>query len=161
MSAVVEAVSDAFESVGDFVGDAVEFVGDIGETVVQAATDVVDFVADTAVSVVEGAINDPIGTIAKIAAVATQQYYLLPVITATSVVANGGDIEDALTGAALSYATQGMTYGIAEGLADTAFGQALAEVGQSTGIESLPSAVARGLGSAATQTAAGIVKVKT
>lgn len=33
MSAVVEAVSGAFEAVGDFVGDAVEFIGDIGETV--------------------------------------------------------------------------------------------------------------------------------
>ena len=135
MSAVVEAVSDVFESVGDVVSDAVEFVGDIGETVVQAAGDVVDFVADTASSVVQSAVDDPLGTIAKVAAVATQQYYLLPVISATQVVAHGGSIENALTSAAVSYATQGLTYGIGEGLADTAFGQALAEVGQSTGID--------------------------
>jgi hypothetical protein len=38
-----------------------------------------------------------------VAAIATQQYYLLPAISAGKVVANGGDLDDALKAAAITY----------------------------------------------------------
>jgi hypothetical protein len=151
MSAVVEAVSDV-------VGGAFEAVGDIVESVADAAGDVLQFVGDTVGKVVETAVNDPIGTIAKVAAVATGQFELLPVISAVDVVAHGGNIEQALTSAAVSYIAPEVGGAIGSELADTAFGQALADIGESTGIESLPAAVNRGLGTAVTQTGAGILQ---
>jgi hypothetical protein len=150
MSAVVEAIGNA-------VGDVVEFVGDVGETVVQAAGDVVEVVGDVAEGVVQGAIDDPLGTIAKVGT-AIYAPYLLPVVSAGVVVANGGDIEDALIAGATSYVTQGITSGIETGLADTAFGEFLGEVAQSTGIEALPQIASRGIGQAVAGTASGLAQ---
>jgi hypothetical protein len=149
------AVADVVE---DVVGGVVNAVGDVAEAVVHAAGDVVQAVGDTATKVVETAVNDPIGTIAKVAAVATGQFELLPVISAVDVVAHGGNLEQALTSAAVSYVAPQVGGAIGSELADTAFGQALTDIGTNTGIESLPSAVYRGLGSAATQTAAGVLQ---
>jgi len=64
----------------------------------------VDAVGSAVSNVVDNALKDPIGTIAKVAAVATGQFELLPVISAVDVVANGGSLEDAAKSAALSYA---------------------------------------------------------
>jgi len=150
MSAVVEAIGNA-------VGDVVEFVGDVGETVVQAAGDVVEAVGDVAEGVVQGAVEDPLGTIAKVGT-AIYAPYLLPVVSAGVVVANGGDIEDALIAGATSYVTQGITSGIETGLADTAFGEFLGEVAQSTGIEALPQIASRGIGQAVAGTASGLAQ---
>jgi hypothetical protein len=150
MSAVVEAIGNA-------VGDVVEFVGDVGETVVQAAGDVVEVVGDVAEGVVQGAVEDPLGTIAKVGT-AIYAPYLLPVVTAGVVVANGGDIDDALKAGAISWATQGITSGIETGLADTAFGEFLGEVAQSTGIEALPQIASRGIGQAVAGTASGLAQ---
>lgn len=72
--------------------------------VVDAIGDAVSFVADAAENVVQGALNDPIGTIAKVAAVSTGQFELLPVISAGSTLANGGDLTDAIKSGAISYA---------------------------------------------------------
>jgi hypothetical protein len=72
--------------------------------VVNAIGDAVSFVADTAGKVVEGALNDPIGTMAKVAAVATGQFELLPVISAADTLAHGGDLGDALKSGAVTYA---------------------------------------------------------
>jgi len=154
MSAVVEAVSDVFEGVGDIV----ESVGDVAGDVVEAAGDVVQSVGKVVENTVQNALDDPVATIAKVAAVATQQYYLLPAISATSVIAHGGDIGQALTSAAVSYVAPELGGAIGTELADTAFGQALTEIGAETGIENLLPAVSRGLGSAATQTAAGVLQ---
>jgi hypothetical protein len=149
------AAADVVENV---VGGVVDAVGDVAQAVVDTAGSVVKAVGDTVSKVVETAVNDPIGTIAKVAAVATGQFELLPVISAVDVVAHGGDLGQALTSAAVSYAAPVVGGAIGAELADTAFGQALADIGESTGIESLPAAVNRGLGTAATQTAAGIVQ---
>ena len=150
MSAVVEAVADIFEPV-------VEFVGDVAETVVDAASDVVTFVGDTAEAVVQGAIDDPLGTIAKIGT-AIYAPYLLPVVNAGVVVANGGSIEQALTSAAIAYVAPTVGGEISSAMDGTWVGDALASASEATGIENLPSAVARGAGSATTQTAAGILQ---
>lgn len=150
MSAVVEAVEDVFEPV-------VEFIGDVAETVVEAASDVVTFVADTAESVVQGALDDPIGTIAKIGT-AIYAPYLLPVVSAVDVVAHGGDIGDALTSAAMSYVGSAVGGELAGSMSGTWVGDALASASEATGIESLATDVARGAGTAATQTASGLLQ---
>ena len=150
MSAVVEAVVGA-------VSDVAEFVGDIGETVVEAAGDVVDTVGDVAQGVVQGAIEDPLGTIAKVGT-AIYAPYLLPVVTAGHVVANGGDIGEALQAGAISWATQGITQGISDYIPTTEFGGYLADAAQATGLEALPQAVVRGLATTAGQTAAGVAQ---
>lgn len=114
MSAVVEAIGDVFEAVGDAVGDVVEGIGDVVESVVENVVEpVFEVVADT----VESALENPIGTIARVAAVATGQFHLLPVIGAAEVAANGGDIGDMMKSAAISYVA----------------GQAASSVGQLTG----------------------------
>lgn len=150
MSAVVEAVVGA-------VSDVVEFVGDVGETVVEAAADVVEVVGDVAEGVVQGAVDDPLGTIAKVGT-AIYAPYLLPVVTAGHVVANGGDIGEALQSGAISWATQGITQGLSDYLPTTEVGGYLADAAAATGIEALPQAVVRGLATTAGQTAAGVAQ---
>jgi len=150
MSAVVEAVVGA-------VSDVAEFVGDIGETVVQAAGDVVDVVGDVAEGVVQGAVDDPLGTIVKVGT-AIYAPYLLPVVTAGHVVANGGDIGEALQSGAISWATQGITQGLSDYIPTTEVGGYLADAAQATGIEALPQSVVRGLATTAGQTAAGVAQ---
>jgi hypothetical protein len=150
MSAVVEAVVGA-------VSDVAEFVGDIGETVVEAAADVVEVVGDVAEGVVQGAVEDPLGTIAKVGT-AIYAPYLLPVVVAGHVVANGGDIEEALTSGAISWATQGITQGLSDYIPTTEVGGYLADAAAATGIEALPQAVVRGLATTAGQTAAGVAQ---
>jgi hypothetical protein len=150
MSAVVEAVVGA-------VSDVVEFVGDVGETVVEAAADVVEVVGDVAEGVVQGAVEDPLGTIAKVGT-AIYAPYLLPVVTAGHVVANGGDIGEALQSGAISWATQGITQGLSDYLPTTEVGGYLADAAAATGIEALPQAVVRGLATTAGQTAAGVAQ---
>jgi hypothetical protein len=96
------------EAIGDAIGDVVEAVGDVAEAVVDVAVDVVEAVGDAVESTVEAAVNDPIGTIAKVAAVATGNAYLIPYISAASVVANGGNLEQALIAGGTAYVAQGV-----------------------------------------------------
>jgi hypothetical protein len=151
MGAVADAVSDV-------VGGVADAVGDVAQAVVDTAGSVVEAVGKTVEKVVDTAVNDPIGTIAKVAAVATGQFELLPAISAVDVVAHGGDLGQALESAAISYAAPAVGGAISSELADTAFGQAVANLGESTGIESLPNAVTRGLGTAATTTGAELLR---
>ena len=72
----------------------------------------------------QAAINDPIGTTLKVAAIATQQYWALPVISAGTVIANGGSIEQAAISAGISAAAMAVSAGISQGL-DTAFANEL------------------------------------
>jgi hypothetical protein len=77
-------VEDKVEDLGDAVEDAVEWIGD----------EIVDPVVDFAGDMIDAALDNPIKTIAQIAAIATQQYWLLPYIEGADVAAKGGDIED-------------------------------------------------------------------
>ena len=88
----------------DFVEDVGSAVGDVIETVGGAVVDVVDFVVediiepvvDTVGNVIQAALDDPIKTIAQIAAIATQQYWALPLIEGADVAIAGGDLGDVL-----------------------------------------------------------------
>ena len=86
MSVVVDIIEDLGDAVGDFIGDAVDFVGDV----------------------VEGALDDPIGTIATIAAVATGNAWAVPLINGANVAIQGGDLGDIVKSVAISYAAQGI-----------------------------------------------------
>ena len=85
------------EQVADFVLD------EIIEPVMDFATDIVD-----------AAMSDPIGTIAKIAAIATGQYYLLPYISVASVAIQGGDLGDIAKAAVIAYVAGEIGQGVAD-----------------------------------------------
>jgi hypothetical protein len=104
----IQLYGSVADSVGDFVGDVVGGAVDIVGDVVDVAVDVVEDVADTVVSTVETALDNPIATIATVAAAATGQAYLIPYINGANTLAQGGDFEDALKSAAVSYAAQGV-----------------------------------------------------
>ena len=111
---VFDPIGDAFDWAVDDVlgiedqilpalGDAADFVvggiEEIGEFVVDGLGDVADFVGDT----VEGFLDDPIGTLITIAAIAYPPLMpYLPLINAAKVGIEGGDFGDMLTSAAVS-----------------------------------------------------------
>lgn len=102
--------------VGDVVGGVVEGVGDVVEGVVDVAGDIVETVGETVVNTVEAAIDDPIKTIATVAAVATGNAYLIPYINAADVVADGGDLGDAAKAFGTAYVAQGVANYVAADL---------------------------------------------
>jgi len=110
MSAVVEAIGD----VGEAIGDAVESVGSIAESAVREVGKGAESLGREIGKVGQAAINDPVGTIAKVAAIATQQYWALPLISAGTVVANGGDLGQAAMAAGISYAAMYIAQGVSD-----------------------------------------------
>ena len=99
MSAVGRAVS----SVAKIVTRAVSGVGKVLTSVVKGVGKVISSVGKAVEGTSKMAIKDPIGTIAQIAAVASGQVWLLPVISAGQTIAAGGSLGDALKSAAISY----------------------------------------------------------
>lgn len=83
------AVSSVVDVVGDVVGGAVDIVSDAGS-----------WIDD---NVLQPALDDPIATAAKVAAVATGNPQLLPVISGAQTVAAGGDLGDVAKAAGTSY----------------------------------------------------------
>jgi hypothetical protein len=101
------AVADFVEDVADFAGDVIEFVGDVGQDIIDVAGEAISYVADNIEKTVKAALEDPIGTMISVAT-AVYAPYLLPVVSAGRVVANGGDLDDALKAAAITYVSQGV-----------------------------------------------------
>jgi len=100
VEAVGDIVGDVFEGVGDVVGDVFDAVGDAFEAVGDAIGDVGSWIDD---NVLQPMLNDPIKTIATIAAVATGNPQLVPYINAADAAAKGGSIEDIGKAYAISY----------------------------------------------------------
>ena len=86
MGGAVSAITDV---VGDVVGGAVDIVSDAGS-----------WIDD---NVLQPALDDPIATAAKIAAVSTGNAYLLPAISGAQAVAAGGDLGDVAKSVGTSY----------------------------------------------------------
>lgn len=105
-------------------GPALKSVGKTIESGVREIGKGVESVGREVGKVGEAAAKNPVGTIAKVAAIATGQAWALPLISATEVVANGGSIEQALKAGAISYAASVVAVNIAEGL-NTAFANEL------------------------------------
>jgi len=108
------------------------------EKAVDTVVDVVNFTVDqiiepivnTVVDVVQAALDDPIKTIAQIAAVATKQYWLLPIIAGADVAIKGGDLGDVAKAVAISYVMQEVAQGAGE-YAGGAASEAAVEAGWS------------------------------
>ena len=109
MGGVVDAVSNA-------VSDVVDTVGNVVSDVVDAGVKVVDAVGTAIENTAQAAVNDPIGTMAKVAAVATGNVELLPLISAADVVAHGGDLQQAAIAAGTTYVAQGVANYVAADL---------------------------------------------
>lgn len=92
------------DAVGGFFGGAIDAVGGIVNSAVETVGHAVESIGREVGKIGQAAINDPIGTIAKVAAIATQQYWALPLISAADVVAHGGNLEQAAMAAGVSYA---------------------------------------------------------
>lgn len=81
------------------------FLVNAAKGVLKIAGDIVEGIGDAVAGVLDAALSDPVGTIAKVAAVATGNVWALPLIDGATVLAKGGDLGDALKSAAISYAT--------------------------------------------------------
>jgi len=97
-------------------GPALADVGKSVESVVQEVGNAAESVGREIGKIGEAAIQNPVGTIAKVAAVATGQAWALPLISATEVVAKGGNLEQALKAGAISYAASVVAAGISDSL---------------------------------------------
>jgi hypothetical protein len=73
------------------------------KSIKNAVSSVINTVADTVTNTVKGALSDPLGTIAKVAAVATGNAWALPLISGADTIAHGGSIGDALKSAGKAY----------------------------------------------------------
>lgn len=87
---VVDVVGDVFEDVGDALGDVAEAIGDVGS-----------WIDD---NVLQPMLDDPIKTVATVAAIAAGQPQLVPYINAADAAAKGGDLTDIGKAYAISYA---------------------------------------------------------
>ena len=99
MSAVVEAIKDVADFVVDAVGDVVDAISDglrwVDDKIIQP-------VVKTVEKVVDAALDDPIGTIAKVGT-AIFAPTLLPLVNGAVAKANGASWGDAFKSAAVSY----------------------------------------------------------
>ena len=94
MSAVARIISAPVRWIGDAVSSVVDF----------AVDSILEPVIDIVSGVVEGMMDDPLTTIATIAAMVTQQYWAIPLINGASAAAQGGDIMDIAIAVGASYA---------------------------------------------------------
>ena len=108
------------ESIGNAISDVGHSIGTIAQETVHAVEGAASSVGHALEKVGQAAANDPIGTIAKVAAVASGQLYLLPAISAVDVLAHGGDLGQAALSAGISYAGMGIASGVSDMLASGA-----------------------------------------
>ena len=108
-------IEDAIKDVGYKIDDEVfQPIIEVTEDAIDWAVDeIVDPVVDMGQDILEAAGEDPLKTIATIAAIATGQLHLIPLIDGAAVLADGGSLEDAAKAAAISYVatTVGATAG--------------------------------------------------
>lgn len=104
----------AIEDVGQAVWEPIEQVGQIAESAVREVGHAVESVGREVGKIGQAAINDPAGTMLKVAAVASGQWWALPLVSAGLVIANGGDIGQAALAAGISLAAAGVAYGVGE-----------------------------------------------
>ncbi len=85
------------------MGGVVDAIGCAAGSVASSIGNAVGSVANTAGNVIQGALNNPIGTLGTIGAVALGQPELIPLINGASTLANGGNLGQALTSAGTGY----------------------------------------------------------
>lgn len=103
MGAIARAVGDVFEAVGDAVSSVGKAVFKLADFVVDK---IIDPVMSTVSNVIQAALDNPIKTIAQIAAISTGNAWALPLIEGADVAAKGGDLGDVLEATAKAYVAQ-------------------------------------------------------
>ncbi len=99
----IPIVSDVVDFVGDTLDKADNWTEDVGEEL--AKIDPGPVIGDTLAKFDEEVLQKvDVGTVATVAAIATQQYYLVPYISAANTAIKGGDITDIATSFGISYA---------------------------------------------------------
>ena len=93
MSFIAKAISDVFDFVIGVVEDVIDF----------AVEEIIQPVAKAIGNVVEAIIEDPIATIASIAATVTGNAWAIPLINGADTLAKGGNFGDALKSAAVGW----------------------------------------------------------
>lgn len=122
------------------------------KSITNAISSVVNTVVDTVTNTVKAAVSDPIGTIAKVAAVATGNAWALPLISGADTIAHGGSIGDALKSAGTAYVGSALATQVAGGL-DSALGTGASAAGAAA--TAGPSTLARIAGNAASTFVSG------
>ena len=136
----VEVVEDTVSSAADVVSSAGEAVSDVVQGAVETVTDTLDkadnwteaageqlakidpgpAIGDIGESIDKNVIQpmskDPVGSIATIAAIATQQYYLVPYIAAANTALKGGRIEDIALSFGVAYAAAAIAPTVSQGI---------------------------------------------
>lgn len=139
----VDEITTLFEDIGDALGDAADWVID----------EVIDPVTTTVGNVIQAALDNPIKTIAQVAAVATGNAWALPLIEGADVAAKGGNIGDVLAATAKAYVIQEVG-SYAKAGAGSAAGSAATQAGMSTASAALAAEV---IGSAASAASVAVV----
>jgi len=117
--------------------------------------EVVEPVIDTVVDVVDAALDDPVATIAKVAAVATGNAWAIPLIDGASVAIQGGDLEDVLKATAISYVSGKVGSAVGQYAGETV-GQAMIDAGANeVAAQIVSQAAGSGAGSAAVAVVTG------
>ena len=100
MAIIVDIFKDVVDTLGDLISGAADLIGDVIDFAVdEIITPVVQGIGD----VISYALDNPIETIAKVAAVATGNAWAIPLIDGATVLAEGGNLGDAVKAAAVSY----------------------------------------------------------
>ena len=141
MSAVLNVIDKAVNIVTDAVDWAVD--------------EIVEPVVETVGNTIQAALDDPIKTIAQIAAVATGNAWMLPLIEGADVAVAGGDLGDVLESTAKAYVMQQVGQAAGKAAGNYA-GQTASEAGWSAANQKIAAqVVGSGAGSAAVAVVAG------
>lgn len=123
VSAVTDAVSSVAETVGSVASGAVETAANVVDSVVTPVAKAVE-------STVDSALKDPIGTVARVAAIASGNPQFLPLINGADAIAKGASLENALQSGATSFLVGQFTPGIAGDVTDFTGSELLGQTAQ-------------------------------
>lgn len=116
VSSVTDFVQDPVGTITDTLDKADNWTEQVGEDL--AKVDPGPIIGDIGVAIDKNVIQpmakDPVGSIATIAVIASQQYYLLPVVAGANVAIKGGRLEDIALAAGIAYAGAQFAPGINE-----------------------------------------------
>ena len=143
MAPIVRPIKKVIRWVGDTIEDAADWVID----------EIVDPVVDTVGNVIDSALDDPVKSIATVAAIATGNAWAIPLIEGADVAIEGGDIGDVLEATAKAYVAQQVGAKVGSYAGSEAAASA-AEAGASAGQQAVARAV---VGSGAARASQAIV----
>ena len=116
VSSTVDFVQDPVGTVTDTLDKADNWTEQVGEDLakIDPGPALGDIGEQIDKNVIQPMANDPVGSIATIAVIASQQYYLLPVVAGANVAIKGGRLEDIALAAGIAYVGGQYAPGIGE-----------------------------------------------